>query len=338
LSRKGAEMKQAAIFILTILLSAVYPQDNIFVTIESDTVTIWHTVTTRNCCSLFDLTVQVDDSIITVTEVDTGGYCYCECLFDLSVSITGLDPGTYTVEIFGTDSMYQTYWGSTSFTLDDITLLDSENSGCVPSREDTSFIELTVEGANLELYWDTPLINCCLEEVWDCWLVGDTFFVTMTDTGAPCDCECPFELIAGFGPFSPGTYVLDFWYGQYGYPLFTIGNTRDGITIIHQEQSDCYYLSTATETVSPENFILYPAYPNPFNPVTTIAYNLPSRQLVRAAIYDLSGREIVLLVDENQSPGLKEIRWDASQLPSGLYLCRLQAGSATQVRKLILLK
>ena len=118
-------MKQAAIFILTILLSAVYPQDNIFVTIESDTVTIWHTVTTRNCCSLFDLTVQVDDSIITVTEVDTGGYCYCECLFDLSVSITGLDPGTYTVEIFGTDSMYQTYWGSTSFTLDDITLLDS---------------------------------------------------------------------------------------------------------------------------------------------------------------------------------------------------------------------
>ena len=142
-------MKKAAIFILTVLLSAVYPQENIFVTINADTVTIWHTGTTRNCCSLFDLTAQVDGSIITVTEVDTGDYCYCECLFDLSISITGLDPGAYTVEIFGTDSIYQTYWGSTSFILDSITTMSSTNSGCVPSREDTSFIELSIDGANL---------------------------------------------------------------------------------------------------------------------------------------------------------------------------------------------
>ena len=331
-------MKQIAIFILIILLTVVYPQENIFVTIESDTVTVWHIGTNRNCCSLFDMNVQVDDSIITVTEVDTGAYCFCECLFDLSVSITGLDPGTYTVEVFGTDSIYQTYWGSTSFTLDSIALVSSSNSGCITSRDDTSFIELTVDGNNLELYWDTPLLNCCLEEVWDYWLVGDTFFVTMTDTGAPCDCDCPFELNASFGPFSPGTYVLDFWNGAYDYPLFTIGDTRDGLTIIHQEQSDCYHTSTITEVISPENFILYPVYPNPFNPVTTIIYNLPSSQLVRAAIYDLSGREIAILVDENQSPGLKEIRWDAGQLPSGLYLCRLQAGNYVQTQKLVLLR
>ncbi|NQU27716.1 MAG: T9SS type A sorting domain-containing protein [Candidatus Marinimicrobia bacterium] len=336
-------MNQAAIFILTILLSVVYPQENIFVTIEADTVTIWHTATTRNCCSLFDLAVQVDDSIITVTEVDTGDYCYCECLFDLSVSIAGLNPGNYTVEIFGTDSMYQIYWGSTSFALDSITTLSSTNSGCVPSRDDTSFIELTVEGDNLELYWDTPLLNCCLEEVWGCWLVGDTFFVTMTDTGAPCDCECPFELNASFGPFSPGTYILDFWYGEYGYPLFTIGDTREGITIIHQEQSDCYYLSTAPETATPENFILYPAYPNPFNSATVLNYYLSAESQVTLSIFDLRGREIMRLIDTVESSGPKRVVWngldvDGQAVSSGVYICRLLAGAQTRTQKLVLLR
>ncbi len=331
-------MKKIAISILFILASAVYPQENIFVTIESDTVTIWHTETTRNCCSLFDLAVQVDDSIITVTEVDTGEYCWCECLFDLSVSITGLDPGSYTVDVFGTDSIYQTYWGSTSFALDSVTLFSSSNSGCITTRDDTSFIELDVSDDTLNLFWNTPLLNCCLEEVWDGWLVADTFFVTMTDTGAPCDCDCPFELDASFGPFSTGSYILDFRNGEYGYPPFTIGDTRDGVIIVHQGQSDCYSLSTTTEAVSPEHFILYPAYPNPFNPQTNLRYELPEQAAVTVSIFDLQGREIAILVNENQSPGLKEIRWDSGQLPSGLYLCRLQVGTTTQVRKLILLK
>ena len=94
--------------------------DSIYVTVQGDTATIWHTQTWRNCASLFMMDVQLTDYQITVMEVDTvGPIANCNCYFDLSVTIGPLEPGDYTVDIFSTDTIYgdTIYWGSTSFTI-----------------------------------------------------------------------------------------------------------------------------------------------------------------------------------------------------------------------------
>jgi len=79
-------------------------------------------------------------------------------------------------------------------------------------------------------------------------------------------------------------------------------------------------------------------YPNPFNPVTTIHYELPERTDIRMTIYDLLGREVAVLEDGVQGPGLKEVQWDATNVASGIYFYRLQTGSKTITRKMVLLK
>lgn len=83
--------------------------------------------------------------------------------------------------------------------------------------------------------------------------------------------------------------------------------------------------------------------PNPFNPSTTIRYYLPERMRVVLAVYDVSGRLVARLVDEEQSPGEKAVRWDGrntrgERVSSGVYYCRLQAGKELVSRAMVLLR
>jgi hypothetical protein len=79
-------------------------------------------------------------------------------------------------------------------------------------------------------------------------------------------------------------------------------------------------------------------YPNPFNPTTTIQYTLPIRTHVRLTIYDILGRQILFLVNAIEQPGLHKVRFDAANLPTGVYYCRMNAGEYNETLKLILLK
>jgi hypothetical protein len=88
----------------------------------------------------------------------------------------------------------------------------------------------------------------------------------------------------------------------------------------------------------PENFSLSQNYPNPFNPTTTIEYTIPQAGLVTIKIYDILGREVTTLVNEEKDRGVYTINFDASQFASGLYFYRLQAGSFIETKKMILLK
>ena len=83
-------------------------------------------------------------------------------------------------------------------------------------------------------------------------------------------------------------------------------------------------LNNRTETI-PNEFVLEQNYPNPFNPTTTIRYSILKQSLVSISIYDLLGREIKELVNENKSSGNYTISFDASELTSGIYFYRLQA-------------
>jgi len=88
----------------------------------------------------------------------------------------------------------------------------------------------------------------------------------------------------------------------------------------------------------PTEYSLGQNYPNPFNPTTVISYQLPVVSNVTLRVYDVLGREVETLVNERQTAGNYSVTIDARDLPSGLYFYRLQAGSYTATKKLLLLK
>ena len=84
-------------------------------------------------------------------------------------------------------------------------------------------------------------------------------------------------------------------------------------------------------------------YPNPFNPFTTLRYDLPEKAFVSITIYDMLGNEVKNLVSTNQSPGFKSIQWNSTNnqgepVSAGVYLYSIEAGSFRQTKKMILLK
>jgi hypothetical protein len=92
------------------------------------------------------------------------------------------------------------------------------------------------------------------------------------------------------------------------------------------------------ENAVPKNFALEQNYPNPFNPSTTIRYALPSSAHVKLTVYNLLGQRVCELVNEEQSAGWKEVRWNAKNFASGIYIVQMQCGSFTETKKILLVK
>lgn len=94
--------------------------------------------------------------------------------------------------------------------------------------------------------------------------------------------------------------------------------------------------------IAPREFALNAAYPNPFNPVTTIPYTLAERSEVSLRMFDILGREVAVLASGTQDAGAYRVHWRAADLPSGLYFCRLEAVAGTKTfraaQKIMLLK
>ncbi|MBZ0184003.1 MAG: S8 family peptidase [Melioribacteraceae bacterium] len=88
----------------------------------------------------------------------------------------------------------------------------------------------------------------------------------------------------------------------------------------------------------PNKFTLEQNYPNPFNPATSIEFSVPSNEYVSLKVFDILGREVITLVNEQKSAGRYQISFDASDLSSGIYIYRLNAGAHTAIKKMMLLK
>ena len=106
---------------------------------------------------------------------------------------------------------------------------------------------------------------------------------------------------------------------------------------------DAIGLSVQNGDFLPDQFELHANFPNPFNPTTSINYDLPENASVSLMIYDIMGREIKHLVNEAQNAGFKAIMWDGTnnygqQVGTGMYLYQIKAGSFTQTRKMLLMK
>ena len=108
--------------------------------------------------------------------------------------------------------------------------------------------------------------------------------------------------------------------------------TTGGTTFIHKE-----------ETEIPDKFSLFQNYPNPFNPATKIKFDLPSegksqKTKVKLVIYDILGKEIQTLVNEQLQPGSYEVTFDGSNLTSGIYFYRMKSGNYAETKRMVLVK
>ncbi|HMB92856.1 MAG TPA: T9SS type A sorting domain-containing protein, partial [Rhodothermales bacterium] len=100
-------------------------------------------------------------------------------------------------------------------------------------------------------------------------------------------------------------------------------------------------VGTAVERVGeaiPTAYQLHANYPNPFNPTTTLRFDLPASSEVTLTIYDMLGREVETLVASTLAAGRYTFAWEATDRPSGLYLARLRAGRFVQTQRMMLLK
>jgi len=88
----------------------------------------------------------------------------------------------------------------------------------------------------------------------------------------------------------------------------------------------------------PDQFGLNQNYPNPFNPTTVVSYQLPLTSYVTLKVYNMLGQEMTTLVNGMQDAGYKSVTWNAANVPSGIYFYRLQAGTFTETKKLLLLR
>jgi len=92
------------------------------------------------------------------------------------------------------------------------------------------------------------------------------------------------------------------------------------------------------ENTTPDKFSLSQNYPNPFNPTTNIKYQVPKNSFVILKVFDLLGKEVAVLVNERQTPGTYEVKFDGTNLPSGVYHYRVTTENYSKTRRMVLLK
>jgi hypothetical protein len=101
------------------------------------------------------------------------------------------------------------------------------------------------------------------------------------------------------------------------------------------------FLGVVNNNEIPLRFNLYQNYPNPFNPVTKIKFDLPivkGDAVLKLNIYSMNGEKVAELLNTDYSPGKWEMTFDAANLASGIYFCKIEAGPFTQTNKMVLLK
>jgi hypothetical protein len=135
--------------------------------------------------------------------------------------------------------------------------------------------------------------------------------------------------------------TVDAWSSVTYTVAYLYGTSLDNLRTVCDAAIQRYNLSTAVEPIGteiPEKFALNQNYPNPFNPSTVVSCQLPVAGHVRLAVYDMLGRQVAVLADGQYPAGQFAFRFDGSRLASGVYFCRLMAGSFVSTTKMVLQK
>lgn len=161
---------------------------------------------------------------------------------------------------------------------------------------------------------------------------------------------------SGFYIFNPGTYTL----GKVRFNVVSTPFVSDSIkfrvppltggTTVNDSTLSLVYPSTftvtnplileggLTSTELPKEFKLYENYPNPFNPATSIKYDIANNSFVKLVVYDITGKEIETLVSDNLQAGRYEANWNGGNYSSGVYFARLEAGNYKHIIKMLMIK
>ena len=117
-------------------------------------------------------------------------------------------------------------------------------------------------------------------------------------------------------------------------PVQISGTVNEGRTILVSSTVTAVEENTSV----PTEFSLAQNYPNPFNPTTMISYSIPNSGIVTLKVYDILGKEVAELVNEQKAAGNYSVKFDASKLSSGMYMYKITCGNLAQVKKMLLMK
>jgi len=246
------------------------------------------------------------------------------------VQFTSADTGWIGAYI----GLYQTTNSGLSWTeINNYTVVDlffwNQQIGWLSRREDTGDTRIlkTIDGG---LSWESQAYGATYHKIFfrnelKGWIVGYGGEIKQTINGGENwvlqESNTTRRLLSVF-------FVTDnigWTVGEYGTILKTI---TGGITDVNNE---------STIDV-PTVFSLSQNFPNPFNPTTKIKYAISKRQYATLKVFDVLGNEVASLVNEEKPAGSYEVKFSATDLPSGVYLYRLQAGSLVETKKMILLR
>lgn len=148
-------------------------------------------------------------------------------------------------------------------------------------------------------------------------------------------------------PFQDYSPIRPFYYISGMGTILTHFNHRQR-TMCGYRKPDGYHFGCEVSTITsienddlatlPSKHVLHQSYPNPFNPITQIRFELPMESQVEIGVYTVTGRLITTLVNEVRPAGMHNVSFDASDLASGVYIYRIRAGDFTQTRKMTLVK
>ncbi|MBI1807308.1 MAG: T9SS type A sorting domain-containing protein, partial [Ignavibacteria bacterium] len=213
----------------------------------------------------------------------------------------------------------------------------SSSHGDVISKARLNFGRGTWENVNRELYVLPPAPP---DEAFDIRFTSNRYVELFDDLKD--DAEIPVSIQGGSKKMRLSWSIRD-----YSGPPFVLVErsggkvmgehrlTGSGSIVIDGTKKTTYSLQV--ERI-PRTFSLGQNYPNTFNPLTVIHYELPIQAQVSLKIYDVVGQEVATLVDDVQQAGVKSVQWDASNVSSGVYFYRLVAGSFIESKKMILMK
>ena len=202
------------------------------------------------------------------------------------------------------------------------------------------------DSVNAEIIFDFQLKNISTQEI--------TVVIERTQNNVPAswssslcfyeNCFAPFidSISTRLGPDQAVPFSVHiFTLAEDGSAIVTVkayDQNNESENYTHTLSANTNPASVNDESVNPESFELAQNYPNPFNPQTSIEYNLPNNAYVTLKVYDVLGNEIMTLVDEFKNKGKYKANFKSSDLTSGVYLYRLNAGNFSETKKMILEK
>ncbi len=159
-----------------------------------------------------------------------------------------------------------------------------------------------------------------------------SLFEGLTTSGEALTEPQDARTVIGVGPFdlAPGDTV--------NARFALLGGTSEADIIASAAAAQAVVTVAAEESAPEGTFALASAYPNPFAARTTLSFTLPTAQDVRLAVYDVLGREVAVLVDGTRPAGEQAVTFDASELPSGMYVVRLEAGTARLTQRVTVVR